>query len=108
GLVEMPQRVIVEEGTTALILPGAGHRGNAGRGMHLRSTIAAAGEAVPIAEECPLCLADRLRKGFDLRYRNAADCRRPFRRTRLQMRLELVRAIGVFVHVIAVGIAVAE
>ena len=49
--VELPDRVIVEEGAAALILPGAGHRRNAQRRMHLRRAVAAAGKTIAEPEE---------------------------------------------------------
>ena len=51
GFVELPDREIVEEGAPALVLPGAGHCGDAKRGMHLGRAIAAAGKAIAEAEE---------------------------------------------------------
>src|SRR4029453_1415200 len=89
-LVELPDRVIVVERAAALILPGAGHRRNAQRGMHLRRAIAAAGEAVAETEERALGLADGAGKRLDLLYRHARDRRRPLRRPGLQMRFQLV------------------
>ena len=106
--VEMPECVIVEEGPSPFILPGAGHRWNAGRRMHLRGAVAAAGEAIAKAEESAPGLADCARESLDLGSRHAANCGRPFRRTRLQMRLKLVRTIRVFRHIGAVGQPLAE
>src|ERR1043166_6281457 len=88
GLVEAPQREIVEEGAAAFVLPGAGHRRNAKRGMHLRRAIPAPGETVAKPEEAPFGLADSPREGFDLGDGHAANRRRPFRRACRKMRLE--------------------
>ena len=108
GLIEMPERVIVEERAATFILPGTGHRRYAQRRMHLRGAVAAAGKAIAEAEEGALGFADRAGKGLDLLDRNAANRRRPFRAASFEMRLELTRAIGIFFHIFAIGIAVAE
>ena len=105
---ELPDREVVEEGAAALVLPGAGHRRNAQRGMHLRRAVAAAGKAIAEPEECALGLADRARERLDLLDRHAADRGGPFRRAGRQMRLEFVGAVGVSAEIGAVGIAVAE
>ena len=59
GFVELPDPGIVEESAAAFILPGARHRGDAQRRMHLRRTVAAAGKAVAEAEEGALGLAEQ-------------------------------------------------
>ena len=108
SIVEVPQREIVEEGAAAFILPGAGHRGDAERGMHLRRAVAAAGEAVAEPEEAALGLADGACERLDLGDRHAANRRRPFRRARRKMRLELAGTVGIFSHVGAIGKTFAE
>src|ERR1700688_5153205 len=99
GFVEFPQREIVEEGAAALVLPGAGHRRNAQRRMHLRRTVASAGKTIAEPEEGTFGLAGQARKGLDLRDRHAADRGRPFRRAGRKMRLELGWAVGVALHI---------
>ena len=80
GFVELPDRGIVEEGAAAFILPGAGHRRDAQRRMHLRGAIAAAAKAVTEAEEGAPGLTDEAGKGFDFFDRHARDRGSPFRR----------------------------
>ena len=71
GLVEVPERVVVEEGAAAFILPGAGHGRDAEGRMHLRRAVAAAGEAVAEPEEGALGRSDRAGKSLDLGNRHA-------------------------------------
>src|SRR5579871_5157779 len=66
GLVELPERVVVEEGAAAFVLPGTRHGRNAQRRVHLRRTIAAARKAIAVTEEASLGLADHAGEGFDL------------------------------------------
>jgi len=94
GFVEFPERVIVEEGAAALILPGAGHGRDAQRRMHLRRPVAAAGEAIAEAEERTFGLTDQTRESLDLRHRHTANRRGPFGRAGRKMRLEFTGTIG--------------
>src|SRR5262249_33711279 len=73
ALVEFPDRGVVEERAAAFILPGARHRRNAKRRMHLRRSVTTAGEAVTEAEEGTLGLSDQARKRLDLLHRHARD-----------------------------------
>src|SRR3546814_12121198 len=50
-LVPAVDRAVVVEGAAALILPGAGHRSDAGGGVHVVRAVAFEAEAVPGAEE---------------------------------------------------------
>src|SRR6185369_15903067 len=108
GFVELPDRHIVEEGTATFVLPGSRHRRDAQRRMHLRRTVAAAGEAVAEAEEGTFGLADQARERLDLLDRYTRDLRGPFRRTGRQMRFEFVGTIGVAIHIGAIRISLAE
>src|SRR5258708_12397251 len=76
--------------------------------MHLRRTVAAAGKTIAEAEERAFCLSNQARERLDLFDRHAADGRSPFRRAGRKMRLKLARAIGVALHIVAVGKTFAE
>ncbi len=106
--VEFPDREIVEEGAAALVLPGAGHRRDRQRRMHLRRAVAAAGETIAEPEEGALGAPDLAGKGLDLRHRHARDRRRPFRRAGRQMRLEFGGAVGIALEIIPIGKTFAE
>src|SRR5260370_42646268 len=76
--------------------------------MHLRRTVAAAGKTIAEAEERAFCLSNQPDERLDLFDRHAADGRSPFRRAGRKMRLELARAIGVALHIVAAGKTNAE
>ncbi len=96
------------EGAAAFILPGAGDGGNGGDGVHVDGAVARAGEAVAQAEIGALGLADELGEALDLGGGDVADFGGPVRRPGLQMSFELTRAVGVFLEIGPIGVAVAE
>ena len=107
-LVEAEDGTVGMEGAAALMLPGAGDRCDALRGMHVDGTVPRAAEAVAEAEEGAPGLADRLGKGLDLGDGKAGDRGGPLRRPVAQVCLELARRVGVFLEIIPVGKSIAE
>ena len=107
-LVELPDRTVVEERAATLVLPRAGDAWNAQCGVHLRSAVAAAREAIAEPEIASRRLANEFRERHDFCNRNATNVGCPLRRAALQMRFELVRAIRIGRHVITVRVAVAK
>src|SRR5690348_3636095 len=107
-LVELPNRLIVEESPATLVLPGARHGRYAERRVHLRRAISATGKSVAEAEERALGLPHHLGKSLYLFHRNAGDRRSPFRRAGCEMGLKFVWAIRIAFEIRAVGIAFAE
>ena len=108
GRVPMVDGGVVVEGPAALVLPGTCHRRDAGGGVHVGRAVAAARKAVAEPEEGPLRRPDEMRKRLDLLDRQAGDGGRPGRIAFLQVRFELVRHVGIFRQVVAVGESVTE
>ena len=106
--VELQDAGIGVERAAALILPGAGDRGDGQRGVHVDRAVALARKAVAEAEKGLLRRADQMCEGLDLGDREAGDGAGPFRRPRLQMRFQPMRIVGVFFQIGPVGEAVAK
>ena len=94
--------------TAALVLPGAGHRRQAGHRMHLRRAVARAREAIADPDKAAIRLAVQPGEFDDLLRRKAGDAGGPFRRALPQMCFEPGWIVGVPRHVCAVGIALGE
>ena len=107
-LAQLENAAVAVERAAALVRPGAGHRRDRERRMHVDRAVALAREAVAEAEEGPLCRADERGEGFDLRDLEAGDRRRPGRVAAPQMRFEFGRRVGKAREIVAVGEAVAK
>ena len=104
----MIDRGVVVEGPAAFVQPGAGHRGDAARGVHVGGTIARAREAVTETEIGPLGRTDQAGEGLDRLDRAAGDAGRPFRSAPAQVLFELAWDIRVAVEIGPVGFSVAK
>ena len=107
-LVPPVQLAEIVERTAARMLPGAGHHGQAGRGVHGRGTVARAGEAVADAQEGPPGAAIEPGEGQDLGLGQAGDGGSPGGRAGAQVALQLVRHVAVAGEIVPVREALLE
>jgi hypothetical protein len=95
GEIEAPMVEAQEEGAAALVLPGAGHRRQAGDGVHRGRAVARAGEAEAQPQEAALGAAVEAGEVDDLVDAEPGDGARPFRRLVGEMRLDVGAEVGV-------------
>ena len=108
GGIDAVDALVGVHGAAALVLPGAGDRRDAGGGMHVRSPVARACEAVAKADIGALDAADHAGERDDLGCRNAGDGGRPRGVSAREMSLEFARTISVAGEVVAVGEVLGE
>ena len=107
-LVPVVDGAVVVEAAAAFVEPRAGHGRDAQGRVHVVGAVARAGEAVSEPEIGPRRRTHHFGKRLDLGDGQSGYRARPRRRAARQVRFELARAVGVFLQIRPVGIAVAE